>query len=132
MSAFAARSHGNPDVPSLARIHRAKRRAAAPLRAVLMDRIQHDHRYLALGLELIVGVGRPEFECLFPKPGAFLARRCPGPRLHLLGPDLYFDVGIREDIAIPAGVFWRTSLGGDDEVTAALRSVKQREYELVA
>jgi hypothetical protein len=34
---------------------------------VLMDRIQYDHRYLALGLELIVGVGRPKFERLFPK-----------------------------------------------------------------
>src|SRR6266550_6009448 len=43
----------------------------------LMDWIQHDHRYLALGLELIVGVGRPKFEHLFPKSEAFLARRCP-------------------------------------------------------
>src|SRR5215510_3130728 len=53
-----------------------------------MDWIQQDHRYLALGLELIVGVGRPKFERLFPKSEAFLARRCPGPRVHLLGPDL--------------------------------------------
>ena len=39
----------------------------------LMDWIQHDHRYLALGLELIVGVRRPKFERLFPKSKAFLA-----------------------------------------------------------
>ena len=61
----------------------------------LMDWIQHDHRYLALGLELIVGVGRPKFERLFPKSEAFLARRYPGPRVDLLGRDLYFNVGVR-------------------------------------
>src|SRR5215470_4888927 len=98
----------------------------------LMNRIQHDHRYLTLGLELIVGVGRPKFERFFPKSQAFLARRCPGPRIHLLGPDLYFDVGVRQNIAIPAWVLGRASLRGDDEVTATVRSVKQREYELIA
>ena len=76
-----------------------------------MDWIQHDHRYLALGLELIVGVGRPKFERLFPKSEAFLARRCPGPRVHLLSPDLYFDVGIRENIAIPPWVLQAQSAG---------------------
>jgi hypothetical protein len=44
-----------------------------------MDWIQHDHRYLALGLELIVGVGRPKFERLFQSrrrssPAVVLAR----------------------------------------------------------
>ena len=97
-----------------------------------MDWIQHDHRYLALGLELVVGVGRPKFERLFPKSKAFLARRCPGPRIHLLGPNLYFDVGVRKNVAIPPRVLGRASLRGDYEVTAAVRSVKQREYELVA
>src|SRR5262249_28645324 len=106
--------------------------AACGHSSALMDWIQHDHRYLALGLELIVGVGRPKFERLFPKPETFLARRCPGPRVHLLCPDLYFDVGVRQDIAIPPRVFGRASLRGDDEVTAAVRSVKQREYELIA
>jgi hypothetical protein len=76
----------------------------------LMDWIQHDHRYLALGLELIVGVGRPKFERLFPKSEAFLARRCPGPRVQFLGPDLYFDVGVRQNIAIPPWVLGRASL----------------------
>src|SRR5215831_18603726 len=78
--------------------------------STLGDRMQHDHRYLALGLELIVGVGRPKFERLFPKSEAFLARRCPGPRVHLLGPDLYFDVGVRQKIAIPPWVLGRASL----------------------
>jgi hypothetical protein len=81
-----------------------------PAATYLMDWIQHDHRYLALGLELIVGVGRPKFERLFPKSEAFLARRCPGPRVHLLGPDLYFDVGVRHNIAIPPWVLGRASL----------------------
>jgi hypothetical protein len=76
----------------------------------LMNRIQHDHRYLALGLELIVGLGRPKFERLFPKSEAFLARRCPGPRVHFLGPDLYFDVGVRENVAISPRVLGRASL----------------------
>src|SRR5712675_536986 len=82
------------------------RRCGRPPRA-LMDWIQHDHRYLALGLELIVGVGRPKFERLFPKSEAFLARRRPGPRVHFLGPDLYFDVGVRQNIAIPSWVLGR-------------------------
>src|SRR3954454_24548942 len=76
----------------------------------LMDWIQHDHRYPALSLELIVGIGRPEFERLFPKPKAFLALRRPGPRLHLLGPDLYLHVGVCKHVAIPAWVFGRASL----------------------
>ena len=76
----------------------------------LMDRIQHDHRYLALGFELIVGVGRPKFERHFPKSEAFLARYCPGPSVHLPGPDLYFDVRVRENISIPPWVLGRASL----------------------
>ena len=75
-----------------------------------MDWIQHDHRYLALGLELIVGVGRPEFEPLFPKPEALLALRCAGPHAYLLGRDLYLNVWVRKNVAIPAGVLWRASL----------------------
>src|ERR1700749_1580723 len=97
-----------------------------------MDRIQHDHWYLTLGLELVVRVRRPELERLFPKPVAFFARRCPGPRVQLLGPDLHFDVGVRENVLVPARVVRRAPLRGDDEVTAALRSIEQREYVLVA
>src|SRR5215510_12708263 len=84
--------------------------AAAVGYRTLMNRIQHDHRYLALGLELIVGVGRPKFERLFPKSEAFLARRYPGPRVQLLSPDLYLDVGVRENILIPPWVLGRASL----------------------
>src|SRR5215471_2533573 len=76
----------------------------------LMNRVQRDDRYLALGLELIVGVGRPKFERFFPKSEAFLARRHPGPRVHLLGPDLYFDLRVRENVAIPPWVLGRASL----------------------
>src|SRR5690348_2532463 len=76
----------------------------------LRNRIQHDHRYLAIGLELIVGVGRPKFERLFPKSKAFLARRRPCPRVHLLGSDLHFDVGVSEDVAIPSWVLGCASL----------------------
>src|SRR6266699_1563616 len=97
-----------------------------------MDWIQHDHRYLALGLELIVGVGRPKFERLFPKSEAFLALRCPGPRVHLLGRDLYFNVGVRKNVTIPPWVLGRASFRGDYEVTIAVHSVKQRKYELIA
>jgi hypothetical protein len=97
----------------------------------LMDRVQHDHRYLAFGLELIIGIGRPKYERLFPKPGAFVARCSPPPRLQLVGPDLYFDVGIAEDIAVPPRVFGRATLRGDYEVTVAVRSIKQREDELI-
>jgi hypothetical protein len=45
----------------------------------LVDRVQHDHRYLAFGLELIVAIGGPKFERLFQSrmrssPVAVLAR----------------------------------------------------------
>ena len=72
-----------------------------------MDRVQHDHRYLAFGLERVIGVGRPKFERLFPKSEAFIARRCPGPRLQLLGPDLHLDIRVGEDIAVPPRVLGR-------------------------
>src|ERR1700719_2212258 len=97
-----------------------------------MDRVQHDHRYLAFGLELIIGVGWPKLERLFPKSEAFLARRCPGPRFQLLGPHLHFDIRIGDNIAVPSRVFGRAALRRDNDVTAAVRSVKQREYELIA
>src|SRR5262245_48774816 len=89
--------------------HRHAVAAAAGYRT-LMNRIQHDHRYFALGLELIVGIGRPKFERLFPKSEAFLARRYPGPRVQFLSPDLYLDVGVRENILIPTRVLGRASL----------------------
>ena len=76
----------------------------------LTDRVQHDHRYLAFGLELIIAVGRPKFERLFPKSETFLALRCPGPRHHLLGPDLYLDIRVGEDIAVPSRVLGRAAL----------------------
>src|SRR5271154_3961464 len=93
---------------------------------------QHDHRYLAFGLELVIGIGRPKFERLFPKSGAFLALRCPGPRLHLLGPDLHLDIRVGEDIAVPSRMFGSTPLRGDYEIAAAVCSVKQRKHELFA
>ncbi len=99
----------------------------------LVNCIQHDHRYLALGLELIVGVGRPELERLFPKPEAFLACRLSWPGrssswsrlvLRRRGSREYFDTTLGAAGAPP---FEATT-----KVTAAVRSVKQREDELVA
>src|SRR4030081_1883827 len=98
-----------PKGRSRAKLARFRRCGGRPP-GTLMDRIQHDHRYLALGLELIVGVGRPKFERLFPKPEAFLALRCPGPRVHLLGRDLYFNIGVRKNVAIPPWMLGRASL----------------------
>ena len=86
------------------------RRSGSPSPRTLLNWIQHDDWYLAIGLQLIVGVGRPKFERLFPKSEAFLARRRPCPRVHLLGSDLYFDVGVSEDVAIPPWVLGRASL----------------------
>src|ERR1700734_2872588 len=98
----------------------------------LVVRVQHDDRYLAFGLERVIGVRRPEFERLLPKSRAFLARRCPGSRLQLLGPYLDLHIRVSEDVAVPPGVFGRTTLRSDDEVRVAVRSVIQREYELLA
>jgi len=97
-----------------------------------MDGVQHDHRYLAFGLELIIGVRRPMLERLIPKSNTFVARRRPGPRLQLLGPDLHLDIRVGEDIAVPPRVLGRAALRGDHEVTVAVGSVKQRKDELLA
>jgi hypothetical protein len=85
-----------------------------------VDRIQHDHRDLPFGLELIIGVGWPKYERFFPKPGAFVAGCSPRPRLQLLGPDLYLDLGISENVAVPSRVFGRASLRGDYEETVSV------------
>jgi hypothetical protein len=48
-------------------IHQCAVRALMRSESVLkMNWIQHDHGYLALGLELLVGVGRPKSERLSP------------------------------------------------------------------
>ena len=57
-----------------------------PQSRLLLDGVQHDHRDLALGLALIVGIGWPEFQRLVPEPRPFRARGGPRPRLQLLVP----------------------------------------------
>src|SRR5271166_1744292 len=95
----------------------------------LADGIQHDHRDLALGLLLVIGIGWPELERLLPQPRALRAGGRPGPRLQLGGPDLHVDLRVREQIAVPAGVFWRAAFRGDDDITVAVLAVEQREDE---
>jgi hypothetical protein len=97
-----------------------------------MDGVQHDYRYLAFGLELIIRVRRPMLQRLVPKSNTFITRRRPRPRLQLLCPDLHLNVRVGEDIAVPSRVLGRAALRGDDEVTVAVRSVKQRKDELLA
>src|ERR1700677_3488117 len=74
----------------------------------LMNGVQDDYRYLAVGLERIVGIRRPELERLRPKSRAFVPRR--RSRLQLLGRDLHLDIRVGEDIAVPTGVFGRSAL----------------------
>ena len=93
------------------------------------DGVEHDEGDLALGLALVIGVGRPELQCLFPQPGAFLARGGPGPRLHLRGPDLHVDVGVGENVAVPAGVLRCAAYRGDHDIAIADLPVEQREDE---
>src|SRR6516162_10734760 len=96
---------------------------------MLADGVQHDYRDLTLGLALIIGVGRPELQCLFPQPRALLALGGPGPRLRLHGPDLYLDVRVGEDVAVPAGVLRRAAFRGDHEIAITVLPVEQRENE---
>src|SRR5205823_4964581 len=70
-----------------------------PTSLLSADGVEHDHRDLALGLLLVIGVGRPELQRLFPQPRALLARGGPGPRLQLRGPDLHLDLRIGEKVA---------------------------------
>ncbi len=48
--------------------------------------IQHNNWNLALSLALVIGVRRPELNCLLPQPCALLAGCSPGSRLHRFVP----------------------------------------------
>jgi len=62
-------------------------------------------------------------------PDALLACGGSGPRLHLRGPDLHFDVRVGEDVAVPAGVLRRAARRGDHEIAVAGFPVEEREDE---
>ena len=86
----------------------------------LPDRIQQNDGDLALGFLRIVGIWRPELQCLFPLAFAFGARRGPGLCLDLFRPDLDLDLRIGEQVLIPTGVLRRPALRCDDYVAVAL------------
>src|SRR6185369_101584 len=67
------------------------RRPRRPCWPALVDRVQHDHRDLALGLALIVGIGGPELQRLVPEARPFRAGGGSRSRLKLPGPDLNLD-----------------------------------------
>jgi len=96
------------------------------------DRIQDDHRDLALGLALIIGIERPEFQCLRPEPRPFGGRGRPRPRRHLLGSDLNLDDRVNEDVAVPSGMLRGPAFGRDHEITVADLAIEQRKDELLS
>src|ERR1043166_4116712 len=131
-TSHAARSSA---IPTPMRLVAAVGRVSSPdpMLLGLVDRVEHDDRDLALGLLLVVGIGRPEFERLLPELRALGTGRGAGPRLHLLGADLHFDLGVGEEVAVPAGMLGRAALRGDDNVAAiAGVAVEQRKDELLA
>src|SRR5690242_2643030 len=96
------------------------------------DRIEHYDRDLPVGhLLLVVGVGRPERDGLLPEIGAFGAAGGASAHLLLLGADLDLDIGVGEEVLVPAGMLGSAALGGDDEVAVAGLAVEQREQELL-
>src|SRR4029453_6099582 len=96
------------------------------------DRIEHYDRDLAVGnLLLVVVVGRPEGGGLLPERRAFRAAGGAGEHLLLLGADLDLDLGVGEDVLVPARMLGRAALGGDDEVAVAGLAVEQREQEFL-
>src|SRR5262245_61172444 len=91
-----------------------------------VDRVEHDDRDLAIaGLLLVIVVGRPEHGRVLPELRPLLAARGARPRLELLGGDLNLDLGMGEDVLVPAGMIGRTALRGDDEVAVARLAVEQ-------
>src|ERR1700739_3021953 len=99
----------------------SSRAAAHLVRCSLMsaDGVEYDHRYLALGLLLVIGVGRPELQRLFPQPRSLLAGGGPRPCLQLRGPDLHVDIRVGDQVAVPARMLRRTALRGDHEITVS-------------
>src|SRR5947209_3196503 len=56
-----------------------------------------------------------------------------GPRLHLRGADLHLDLGVGEEVAVPARMLRRAAFRGDNDVAALTRvAVEQRKDELLA
>src|SRR5215469_11389809 len=96
-----------------------KRHSSAPCSVMSADGVEHDHRDLALGLLLVIGVRRPELQCLLPQPGALLAGGSPGPCLELLCADLHVDLGVGEKVAIPPRVLRRTAFRSDHDIAVA-------------
>jgi hypothetical protein len=88
--------------------------------------VQHDDGDLALGLALVIGVGRPEFERLFLQRRALLPGGGSGPGL-LPGPDLQSTSGVGEDVAAPAGVLRCVAFRGDDEIAIDGFPLEQRQ-----
>ena len=90
-----------PACPSRVAMGTADRIAARPghCQDMSADGVDHDDRDLALGLALVVGVGSPEFQRLFPQPCALPAGDGPGPRLDLCDADLQLDLRVREEVA---------------------------------
>src|SRR5262249_22526811 len=103
----------------------ARRRAAS-----LADGVQHDYRDLALCLSLVIGVGRPELECLFPEACPLVTGCGPGPCLYFRGPDLHLDLRVGEYVAVPAGMLRRAAFRGDHKIAVITGfAIEQREDE---
>src|SRR5215470_4194338 len=80
-------------------------------RRLSVNGIQDDDGDLALGIALVIGVGRPELQRLFPQLRTLLARGGSRPRLHFRGSDLQLDLRFCNEVLIPAGVLRRPAFG---------------------
>src|SRR5580698_2650192 len=99
--------------------------------AALADGVQHHHGDLSLRLLLVIRIRRPEFQGLLPEPGALLASDGPGFGLELFRSDLNVDLGIGNQVLVPARVVRCAAFRCDDDVAVTGLAVEQWEYEFL-
>src|SRR4051794_6435788 len=66
--------------------------------------LEHHHGDFAVGLLRVLVVVRPDRGELLPQLGALLTGGGAGTRLELVGLDLHADLGVLDEVEVPAGV----------------------------
>src|SRR4051794_24412163 len=106
----ASRSSATTPAPSSRRLpeargcptgHRTRRNGPLGGAPVLTRALQDDDRDLALGLALVVVVGRPLRDHRLPHLGLLVGRGLAGARLEAIVPDLHLDFGVGLEVHVP-------------------------------
>ena len=107
-------------------------RSASSRRGRRLGALQHDDRDLALGLGLVLVVGRPLVGHRLPQLGLLLGRRRPRPRREAIAAHLHGHLRVRDQVLVPRRRGRSTSLRRHHQVVAAAAAVDQRRTPRLA